>query len=87
MRDQSIAFLGALIGASSPSGFEQSVAQLYRDYVRRYADQVTTDINGNVTAVINPAAPMKIMLAGHMDEIGFVVHHISIRLIASTTRR
>jgi endoglucanase len=77
MRDQSIAFLQALIGASSPSGFEQSVAQLYRDYVGRYADQVTTDIHGNLAAVINPAAPMKIMLAGHMDEIGFVVHYIS----------
>jgi endoglucanase len=76
MRAQSNAFLKALVSASSPSGFEHPVAQLYRNYARPYADQVTTDIHGNVTAVINHAAPMKVMLAGHMDEIGFVVHHI-----------
>jgi endoglucanase len=76
MRDQSVQFLRALVGAPSPSGYEQPVAQLYRDYVGRFAERVTTDQHGNVTAVINPAAPMKIMLAAHMDEIGFVVHHI-----------
>jgi endoglucanase len=76
MRDQSVQFLKSLINAPSPSGFEQPVAQLYRGYVEHYADQVTTDQHGNVTAVTNPAAPMKIMLAAHMDEIGFVVHHI-----------
>jgi endoglucanase len=76
MRAQSTEFLKALVGASSPSGFERSAAHLYQDYTRLYADHVTTDMHGNVTAVINSAAPMKIMLAGHMDEIGFIVHHI-----------
>ncbi|HEY8610758.1 MAG TPA: M20/M25/M40 family metallo-hydrolase [Roseomonas sp.] len=38
---------------------------------------MTTDIHGSVTAVVNPGARMKVMLAGHMDEIGFIVHHIS----------
>ncbi|WP_301592016.1 M20/M25/M40 family metallo-hydrolase [Sabulicella glaciei] len=37
---------------------------------------MTTDIHGNVTATLNPGAPTKIMLAGHMDEIGFIIHHI-----------
>jgi endoglucanase len=77
MQDQSIEFLKSLIGAPSPSGFEQPVAQLFRDYARRYADQVTTDVHGNVAAAMNPNARMKIMLAGHMDEIGFIVHHIN----------
>ncbi|WP_348641696.1 hypothetical protein [Mesorhizobium sp. B2-2-2] len=28
------------------------------------------------SAVINPEASMRIMYAGHMDEIGFIVHYI-----------
>jgi hypothetical protein len=37
---------------------------------------VTTDILGNVMAVVNLDAPMRVMYAGHMDEIGFIVHYI-----------
>ena len=76
MRDQSLEFLKELVNAPSPSGCEQRVARLYRDYAGQYADRVTTDVHGNVTAAVNPEAPMRIMLAGHMDEIGFIVHHI-----------
>jgi putative aminopeptidase FrvX len=77
MRDQSLEFLKDLVNTPSPSGYEQRVAKLYRDYAERFADRVTTDIHGSVTAVVNPGASMKIMLAGHMDEIGFIVHYIS----------
>jgi putative aminopeptidase FrvX len=77
MREQSFEFLSALVNAPSPSGFEHQVAKLYRDHSARYADRVTTDVHGNVTAVLNPDAPTRIMLAGHMDEIGFIIHHIS----------
>ncbi len=60
----------------SPSGFEQPVAELYRKYVEPFAHKVTTDIMGNVTATINPEASVRVMYAGHMDEIGFIVHYI-----------
>lgn len=76
MQTDSLGFLTSLIAAPSPSGYEQPVARLYRDYTGRFAAQVTTDVAGNVMAVLNPDAPMKIMLAGHMDEIGFIIHHI-----------
>ena len=76
MRDQALDFLKAIVAAPSPSGFEQPVARLYRDYVQPFAHQLTTDILGNVSAVINPDAPMRFMFAGHMDEIGFIVHYI-----------
>src|SRR5690606_20626062 len=76
MPDHSLDFLKAIIGTPSPSGFEQPVAKLYRDYVEPFADKVTTDVMGNVSAVINPEASMRIMYAGHMDEIGFIVHYI-----------
>lgn len=76
MRAESLAFLEALIAAPSPSGFEQPVATLYRDYVSAFADRVTTDVMGNVTASIHPDAERRFMYAGHMDEIGFIVHYI-----------
>ena len=38
---------------------------------------VSTDVHGKrPRAVLNPGAAMRIMLAGHMDELGFIVHHI-----------
>jgi putative aminopeptidase FrvX len=76
MDDQALDLLKAFVSTPSPSGFEQPVARLYRDYVEPFAHKVTTDILGNVSAVINPDAPMRFMYAGHMDEIGFIIHHI-----------
>ncbi|WP_207102323.1 M42 family metallopeptidase [Paracoccus shandongensis] len=76
MDEQALDFLKAIIAAPSPSGFEQPVAWLFRDYVQPAAHKVTTDIMGNVSAVINPDAPVRFMYAGHMDEVGFIVHHI-----------
>jgi endoglucanase len=76
MLDDSLGFLRSLITTPSASGFEQKVAGLYRSYAEPFSHNVTTDVLGNVTAVINPAAETRIMLAGHMDEIGFIVHYI-----------
>ncbi|MBP0439840.1 M20/M25/M40 family metallo-hydrolase [Tianweitania sediminis] len=76
MGDLKFQFLKDLVAAHGPSGFEKPVAQLYRDYVQPFAHQTSTDIMGNVTAIINPDAPLRVMYAGHMDEIGFIVHHI-----------
>lgn len=76
MRPDSLAFLKNVVNAPSPSGYEEPAAALYRSYTEAFADSVQTDVHGNVTAVLNPGAEMKIMLAGHMDEIGLIVHHI-----------
>ena len=76
MRQESLAFLRALADAPSPSGYEQPAARLYRAYTEGIADRLSTDVHGNVSAVLNPGAATRIMLAGHMDEIGFIVHHI-----------
>ncbi|MCZ0961049.1 M42 family metallopeptidase [Paracoccus benzoatiresistens] len=76
MDDQALELLKAFVSTPSPSGFEQPVARLYRDYVQPFAHKVTTDIMGNVSAAINPDAAIRFMYAGHMDEIGFIVHHI-----------
>lgn len=76
MRAESLKFLKDLVDAPSPSGYESPAGIVYRDYISRSADKVTTDVNGNVFGVLNPEAKMRIMLAGHMDEIGFIIHYI-----------
>ncbi len=76
MRPESFEFLRELCDTPSPSGYEERAAKVFRDYTSGFADSVSTDVHGNVTAVLNPDAPMKVMLAGHMDEIGFQIHHI-----------
>ncbi len=76
MRPETLEFLKALANSPSPSGFEQPAARIYRSYTEGFADQVRTDVTGNVIAVLNPDAKVRIMLAGHIDEIGFLIHHL-----------
>lgn len=76
MRSESMDFFRSIVNCPSPSGFEERAAELYRGYTKNFAHEVKTDVHGNVAAILNPGAPMKIMLAGHMDEIGFLVHYI-----------
>lgn len=76
MRPESLDFLKALANAPSPSGFEEPAARVFRDYVSGFADKVETNVHGSVWGALNPDAPMKIMLAGHMDEIGFIVVYV-----------
>lgn len=56
MHEQSLSFLKSILTTPSPSGFEHGVAELYRKYVEPFAHRVTTDVMGNVTAIINPDA-------------------------------
>ncbi|MBS1706672.1 MAG: M42 family metallopeptidase [Armatimonadetes bacterium] len=75
MRAESLQFFKDIVNVPSPSGYEQKAAEIYRKYCS-FADEVKTDSHGNTWAVLNPQAKMKIMLAGHMDEIGFIIHYI-----------
>ncbi|HEY3332081.1 MAG TPA: M42 family metallopeptidase [Capsulimonadaceae bacterium] len=73
----SIDLLRDLLATPSPSGYEQPASDLWRKSVAPYADDVKTDVMGNSYAILNPAGTPKVMLAGHCDEIGFIVRHIS----------
>lgn len=77
MRAESLEFFKAIVNAPSPSGYEEPAAEIYRAYTTQFADQLHTDVHGNVWAIANPDATEKVMLAGHMDEIGFIIHYIS----------
>lgn len=77
MRKESLQFLKDLIAAPSPSGFEQPAQRVVRARMEQYADEITTDVHGNVVCVKNPDHPFRVMLAGHVDQIGFIVRHIN----------
>jgi len=76
MDDPSLEFLKQLLAAPSPSGFERPVQDVVRRYVSKFADEVRTDVHGNVIAAVNPGGSPRIMLAGHCDQIGMLVTHI-----------
>lgn len=77
MRKASLDFLTAMLEAPSPSGYEGPVREIWMDQTRAYADTVTADVHGNAIAALNPEGQPRVMLAGHMDELGFQISYIS----------
>ncbi|MDX1566346.1 MAG: hypothetical protein R3223_01015, partial [Longimicrobiales bacterium] len=69
-------FLERLLDAPGPSGFEARAARVWRTEAEGIADAVDTDVTGNTMAVLNPDGRPRVMLAGHIDEIGLQVTHI-----------
>jgi len=61
----------------SPSGFEAQVQEVVARYMRRYCDEVRKDVHGNLIGVKNPGKRFRVMLAGHCDEVGMMVKHIT----------
>lgn len=76
MEASSKKFFQQILETPSPSGYEQPVQELVRSYAGEFADEVTTDLHGNVIACCNPGAPLRVMLAGHADQIGLLVTYI-----------
>lgn len=77
MRKESLEFLKALLEAPSPSGYEQPAMKVVREYVSPFADEVRTDVHGNLIAALNPSGSPRVMLAGHCDQIGMMVRYIT----------
>src|ERR1035437_4463006 len=57
-------------------GYEQKIRELVLKEVKPYVDSVSVDNMGNVTAIKKGRKDKKVMIAAHMDEIGFMVNHI-----------
>lgn len=69
-------FLMDLLKTPSPSGHEAEIQKKWLHYVEPFADHLSVDYSGNAIATINPDAPFKVLLAGHCDEIGFLIKSI-----------
>lgn len=76
MKKTSFEFLERLIAAISPSGYESEASRAWMDEAATFASEVRRDSHGNCDAVINPGGSPRVMLSGHVDEIGFLITHI-----------
>jgi endoglucanase len=73
---ESLALLEAMLTTPSPSGFEARVQRVIREGVAQYADEVKRDVHGNQWFVLNPKGGLRLMLAGHVDEIGLMARYV-----------
>jgi putative aminopeptidase FrvX len=75
------AVLRDLLLARGPSGYETAPAGVWRDAASEFA-QASIDVVGTPLALVAPklgydAAPRRLLIVGHIDEIGLIVTHIS----------
>lgn len=69
-------FLKNITQAPGVSGYEKQVTRVMKDYLTDCADDFLYDRLGSLVAVKKGKGPLKVLLTGHVDEIGFVVKDI-----------
>ncbi|TWI57016.1 M42 family metallopeptidase [Halalkalibacter nanhaiisediminis] len=75
--DERLQMLKDLTDANGVSGNEREVREVMTKYIAPFADEVTTDKLGSLVAKkVGKEDGPKIMVAGHLDEIGFMVTSI-----------
>ena len=65
-----------MLKTPSPSGSELKIQKLVIEEMKDVSDKVITHHNYNVINVINPESKTKILLCGHIDEIGLYIEKI-----------
>ncbi len=67
--------LADLSNAHGIPGYEDEVREVVIKHLEKLVDRVETDVLGNVIGV-KEGNDFKVMIAAHMDEIGFMVKHV-----------
>jgi endoglucanase len=73
--DKTEKFLKTLTEAHGVAGYEDEIRAILRDYMEPLGE-MTQDKLGSLIC-LQPGDGPKVMLAGHMDEIGFMVTHVT----------
>ncbi len=73
--DLNLEFLEQLCDAFGPSGHEEEAQKIVQKYGKEHADEILQDGLGSLIFKKGNSGP-KIMIAGHVDEIGFVITNI-----------
>jgi len=75
--DETLTMLKDLTDAKGIPGNEREPREVMKKYITEYADEVTTDNLGSLIAKkVGQENGPKIMVAGHLDEVGFMVTRI-----------
>lgn len=75
MNKLNVKTLDTLLATFGPSGNEDAVRELIKSEIKDYVDELIEDDLGNLIAH-KKGNGKKIMLAGHMDQIGFMITYI-----------
>lgn len=77
MKKINVPLLASICETAGAPGFEQRVRALVLDQLKDVVDEYSIDNMGNLTTIIRgKSSDKKVMIAAHMDEIGFIVTHI-----------
>lgn len=75
--DDQLAFLLQLHSTPAPSGFEGPAVDVFGQRARALGASWQVDASGNGIATFNEGAGPRVMVTGHLDEIGFIVTSIT----------
>jgi putative aminopeptidase FrvX len=75
--DEREQLLKELTEATGVPGFEEEVRAVMRRHLEGVAEITQDQLGSFVAELAGPAGGPKVMLAGHMDEVGFMVRHIT----------
>ena len=73
---ESLDFLKNLVKIISPSGSEEEAVNFWKKRTEKFADKVEIDVQNNARAVLNEGKKPRLMLAAHIDEVGYMVKYI-----------
>jgi endoglucanase len=76
MEHQAMNFLQRLLDAPGPSGYESEPARVWRAEAESFADRVEHDVLGNSFAYLEKSGAPRVVIEGHIDEIGLIISHI-----------
>ncbi len=76
MQPDALRFFESALTTPSPSGYEEPIQALIRDYITPHANDVRTDVHGNLIATLGNADSPRLMYAGHCDQIGMLISHM-----------
>ena len=69
MDESAAKFFQMAIETPSPSGYEEPIQGLVREYISPFADEVRVDVHGNLIASTGVPEGPRLMYAGHCDII------------------
>jgi len=69
-------FLKELSLVNGISGHEKKATRVMKKYMEDSADEIIYDNLGSIIGVKKGTGPLKVLLTGHIDEIGFIVKEI-----------
>ena len=71
-----VTLLKEICEVAGAPGFENRIREIVLREIKPLCDDIRIDNMGNVTAFKKGEGEKKVMIAAHMDEIGFIVTHI-----------